>query len=97
VLSATETLQKWVTFNGCEGEPAVKEADRAPEDGTRVRSEAYSPCREGSEVVFQAIEGGGHTWPGGSRYLPAAIVGPVSQELDASRALWAFFQRFQLP
>lgn len=98
VLSAAETRQRWAAFNGCESEPAMKqELDRAPDDGTRVRSEAHGPCREGSEVVVQVIEGGGHTWPGGAPYLPKAIIGRVSQEVDASRALWAFFQRFQLP
>ncbi len=98
VLSETEARARWATFNGCEGSPTVtQEPDRAPGDGTRIRREALGPCRAGSEVVFYVVEGGGHTWPGGAQYLPRGIIGRTSQELDASRTLWEFFQRFQLP
>lgn len=97
VLSAAESRLKWAALNGCEGEPAVSlEPERAPGDGTRIRREAHGPCREGSEIVFHIVEGGGHTWPGGTQYLPKALIGRTSQELDASRTLWEFFQRFQL-
>ncbi len=58
---------------------------RSPEDGTRVRREAHGPCREGSEVVFYVVEGGGHGWPGGSRYLRERLVGRTSQDIDASQ------------
>ncbi|MBN1209447.1 MAG: hydrolase [Myxococcaceae bacterium] len=98
VLSEAESREKWAALNGCEAGPAVsQEPDRAPTDGTRIRREAHGPCREGSEVVFHVVEGGGHVWPGGAQYLPKAIIGRPSQEADASRALWEFFQRFQLP
>jgi polyhydroxybutyrate depolymerase len=98
VLSALASREKWAAFDGCEGGPAVsEEPDRAPADGTRIRRETHGPCREGSEVVFHVAEGGGHTWPGGASYFPKAFVGRVSQELDASRVAWEFFQRFQLP
>lgn len=98
VLSGTETREKWAALNACEGGPAIsQEPDRDPEDGTRIRREAQGPCREGTEVVFNVVEGGGHVWPGGAQYLPKAIIGRGSQEADASRELWKFFQRFQLP
>jgi polyhydroxybutyrate depolymerase len=98
VLSAAETREKWATFNGCDSSPAVtEEPDRAPDDGTRIRREAHGSCREGTEVVFHVVEGGGHTWPGKEGYLPQRFIGRSSQELDASRALWEFFQRFQRP
>ncbi|MFL5349024.1 MAG: alpha/beta hydrolase family esterase [Hyalangium sp.] len=98
VLSETEALARWAGLNGCKGPPAVTpEPDRVPGDGTRIRREALGACRNGSEVVFYVVEGGGHTWPGGVQYLPRRLIGRTSQELDASRALWEFFQRFQLP
>jgi polyhydroxybutyrate depolymerase len=70
------------------------EPDRAPDDQTRVRREVYGSCRDGAEVVLYAVEGGGHTWPGGLQYLPARIVGRTSRDIDASELIWGFFKRF---
>ncbi len=98
VLSAVASREKWAALNGCEGGPEVApEPDRDPEDETRVRRETHAPCREGSEVAFYVIEGGGHTWPGGWQYLGQWLIGRTSRDIDASRAAWDFFQRFQLP
>lgn len=98
VLSAVETRAKWAAFAGCEGEPKVsQEPDPEPGDSTRVRREAHGPCREGAEVVFYVVEGGGHAWPGGTRNLRQWLVGRTTQDIDASSTAWEFFQRFQLP
>jgi polyhydroxybutyrate depolymerase len=98
VLSAAESQARWAAFDGCEGAPAVtQEPQQVPGDSTRIRREARTSCREGSQVVFYVVEGGGHTWPGGVQYLPKGLIGPTSRQLDASRTLWEFFQRFQLP
>jgi polyhydroxybutyrate depolymerase len=43
------------------------------------------------------IQGGGHTWPGGPQYLPKLIVGNASQNLNATRTIWEFFQTQVLP
>jgi polyhydroxybutyrate depolymerase len=98
VLSAAASREKWAELNGCEGGLSVtQEPDAAPEDGTRVRREAHGSCREGSEVVFFVIEGGGHGWPGGQQYLGERLIGRTSRDIDASRKAWEFLQRFQLP
>jgi polyhydroxybutyrate depolymerase len=97
VLSAEGTLATWARWSGCPGPPTTETQDRDPGDGTRVVRTAHTGCRDGAEVVLHAFEGGGHTWPGGQRYAPEARAGRTSQELDASRAAWAFFQRFRLP
>ncbi|MGQ0551465.1 MAG: alpha/beta hydrolase family esterase, partial [Armatimonadota bacterium] len=94
VLSATETVAAWVALNRCASPPAVAlEPDRDPQDGTRVRREAYGSCGEGSEVVLYAVEGGGHTWPGGQQYLPERVIGRTSRDIDANEVLWAFFKK----
>jgi polyhydroxybutyrate depolymerase len=60
-------------------------------DGTSVTREEYrSPG--GLKVVGYTITGGGHTWPGGSQYLPKMFIGPVSHNLDACQAIWEFFK-----
>lgn len=94
VLSVPESVRYWTGVNSCPPVPDVAmEPDRDPNDGTRVRRETYAPCREGTEVVLYAVEGGGHTWPGGPQYLPARLVGRTSRDIDATAVIWEFFRR----
>jgi polyhydroxybutyrate depolymerase len=93
VLSVRETVRYWAGHNQCAGAPAgTMESDRDPRDGTRVRREIYTPCREGADVVLYTVEGGGHTWPGGHQYLPPGIVGRTSRDIDANEVIWAFLK-----
>lgn len=93
-LSVRETVKFWTRHNGCPETPEVSsEPDRDPADGTRVRKEAYKGCRERTSVVLYAIEGGGHTWPGGYQYLPESIVGKISRDIDAAEVIWEFFRK----
>lgn len=93
-LSVPETVKFWTRHNACPETPEVSsEPDRDPADGTRVRKEAYSGCRDGTDVVLYAIEGGGHTWPGGRQYLPEALVGKMSRDIDAAEVIWEFFKK----
>jgi polyhydroxybutyrate depolymerase len=96
-LSVPETVKYWVNHNQCSSSPSISmEPDRDPKDGTRVRKELYSECRESSEVVLYAVEGGGHTWPGGDQYLPQWIIGKTSNDIDANEVIWDFFKRHTL-
>jgi polyhydroxybutyrate depolymerase len=93
VLSVAESVKFWVNHNQCSSSPSISiEPDKDPKDGTRVRREAYNQCREGMEVVLYAIEGGGHTWPGGHQYLPEWIIGKTSRDIDANEVIWDFFK-----
>lgn len=97
VLSVRESIDFWAKQNQCPELPVVTyEPDRDPTDGTRVRRETYGPCREGTEVVLYAVEGGGHTWPGGDQYLPVSIVGKTSRDFNANDVIWDFFKRHVL-
>jgi polyhydroxybutyrate depolymerase len=89
VLSAARTAEFWARVDGCAGPPESAPASDGVTDGTRVRRERWSGCRDGREVVLYTIEGGGHTWPGG----PAVgrSVGRVSRELEATGVIWSFF------
>ena len=94
VLSVHESIACWVAEDSCPSGPVVTdEPDRDPEDGTRVRREAYGPGTEGTEVVLYAVDGGGHTWPGGSQYLPRLVIGRTSRDIDACAVIWDFFKR----
>jgi polyhydroxybutyrate depolymerase len=83
-LSAPATVRGWAERNGCDPTPSL-----ALERGD-VRCERWTGCRDGAEVQLCTVLGGGHTWPGGP---PLPGLGPVSQDLDASRAAWDFFVR----
>ena len=89
VLSAARSAELWARVNGCAGPPAAEASIDSVRDGTRVRPERWSGCRDGRDVVLYTIEGGGHTWPGGPPV--GRGVGRVSRELNATEAIWAFF------
>lgn len=91
VLSAGESAGFWARVNGCAASAEAEPPADTVTDGTRMRRESYAGCRENRSVVLYTIEGGGHTWPGG----PAAArrVGRASREIDATGAIWDFFQR----
>ncbi len=55
----------------------------------------YSGCRDNADILFYSIEDGGHTWPRGA-LLPERITGKTSQEIDATRLMWEFFQGFSI-
>ncbi len=91
-LSTPATLNFWVEANGCRtGPEQVWLPDLDPQDGTRIRRESYRDCDGGSQVLLYEVQGGGHTWPGGSQYVPAFLVGKVSQDAKAGELIWEFF------
>ncbi|MFH1563457.1 MAG: PHB depolymerase family esterase [Nitrospirota bacterium] len=85
--SVPETIQFWVTHNGCPKEP-VK--------GSRIGKAVctiYGHGKEGSEVILWTLEDGGHTWPGGKSSLPERQVGKLNTDIFASELMWQFFER----
>ncbi len=44
-------------------------------------------------MVLYAVEGGGHTWPGGLHYLPERFIGKTSRDFDAGEMIREFFSR----
>lgn len=98
VLSAADTVGRWVALDGCAPVPTVTPIpDRAPNDGTTTRRERYGGCRAGAEVALYAVVGGGHTWPGGLQYLPERTIGKTSRDFDASETIWGFFKQYPRP
>lgn len=55
----------------------------------------YPGGEQGADVVYYIIDGGGHTWPGGDS-LPKWITGHTTQDIDATRLMWEFFQQHPL-
>lgn len=94
ILSAEKTTQFWVNKNQCHDNfEQIKLPDKDPDDGTRIEMFKYAGCKNGTEVILYAVDGGGHTWPG-SKIKPAArISGKVSQDMNASEVIWGFFDQ----
>ncbi|OHD65713.1 MAG: hypothetical protein A2176_13850 [Spirochaetes bacterium RBG_13_51_14] len=96
ILSTDDTVRFWVRFNRCQGGPETQDLpDRDPRDRTRVRRLSYGPCGAGTRVVLYRVENGGHTWPGGVRYLFTGIIGHTSRDINACDEIWEFFSGIQ--
>lgn len=85
----TAWVQQLAEKNGCETTPVSLPA-QGEASGWR-----YTGCETNAEVVYYIIDGGGHTWPGGDS-LPRWIAGQTTQDIDATRLMWEFFQQHSL-
>jgi len=79
---------RWAERNGCTGAAAS-----FYEQGV-VSGEIWTGCDEGATVILYTIDGGGHIWPG-SGLLPGVEL--PSDDIDASRTIWEFFQKHPHP
>jgi polyhydroxybutyrate depolymerase len=80
--AAAETPARWATLLGITEPPATEER----QDGVTI--ERYG----NDQVVFYAIDGLGHVWPGGHRLLPENIVGVPCDKVKATDLMWEFFR-----
>lgn len=93
VLSLDATAQFWVAQDHISAkgqQQQVPNTDRR--DHTQAEFTTYRDSKTNVEVVVYKIVGGGHTWPGGSQYLPRWLIGRVDRDFDASQIIWQFFQ-----
>ncbi|WP_420641387.1 alpha/beta hydrolase family esterase [Candidatus Leptofilum sp.] len=96
ILSTDATIERFRSYNRCTGSAEIIDLpDSEPEDGTAVQIESYTNCADNADVVLVRVEGGGHTWPGGQQYLSEALVGVVSQEINASELILDFFLKHE--
>jgi polyhydroxybutyrate depolymerase len=92
-VSLREAAEFWRNRDRTSPNSVAEEVSQPARDSTQVHREIYGGGRDGTEVIVYIIEGGGHTWPGGSQYLPVFLVGKVSHKLDATQAIWDFFKQ----
>lgn len=74
----------WAAHNGCD-----VEAEVFLQQGTVV-GEKWRNCDEGATVSLYTIEGGGHVWPGSPYFL-------TSGDVEATEAMWDFFEAHPMP
>ncbi len=86
-------LKKWASVDGCDNNPAVTTLPIIVNDGMSVIREVYSNPSNNLKVIGYTIVNGGHTWPGGSQYMPKFVIGPVTKNLNACDVIWEFFKQ----
>jgi polyhydroxybutyrate depolymerase len=81
------SVETWAAWLGCPPEP------RVVSDRSGVRRLRYGPGEQGGEVEFVTIADAGHVWPGGPAILAERIAGRTTDKLNATDAIWEFFER----
>jgi polyhydroxybutyrate depolymerase len=95
-LSSRAAQDLWRSLEGCQPNPTPSTLPVRVKDGTSVTRRAYTGCRDGVDVVWYEIQGGGHRWPPHrGRIVVEAVakteLGLSSQNIDASEVVWTFF------
>ncbi len=85
-VPVTEYLIAWSEAIGCYAEPKVLS------DEGGVKKVEYSSKEGGPTLTAIYIEGHGHEWPGGRSGLPARMIGPTTNKLNATDVIWDFFK-----
>jgi polyhydroxybutyrate depolymerase len=88
--SIPEWTAEWAARNQCS--PVPVESTVADD----VKRREYHTCAADAHVVLYTIDEGGHTWPGGPPF-PDWLLGKTTQNIDATREMWAFFSGHRLP
>jgi polyhydroxybutyrate depolymerase len=91
-----DVLSLWATTDHCDKKPVITNLADDAHDGTSVIKEEYSSAKSNIKVIGYTITDGGHTWPGGSQYLPKFLIGSVSHNLNACEVIWDFFKGYRL-
>jgi polyhydroxybutyrate depolymerase len=92
-ISTDWTMKILTKNNDCQQSSKTTQiADKDGDDGCTAEMNTYYRCKDNTEVVLLKIEGGGHTWPGGTQYLPKILVGNVCRDFNAAEMIWEFFK-----
>jgi polyhydroxybutyrate depolymerase len=75
----------WARRNRCGANPIESTV------AADVTRRTYTNCADDAAVVLYTVQGGGHTWPGGTP-LPKWFVGRTTRSIDATSVMWGFFR-----
>lgn len=82
--SAEASLQRWSAALACPRQSRV-------EVRRDIETRTLAPCTGNSEARLIAVKGLGHQWPGG-RVALRMVSGPGSNAINATDAIWSFFE-----
>ena len=88
----TEAAEGWADLDGCDPEPVRTEVS------DEVEAIAYGDCPDDAAVELYVVTGGGHTWPASAfSHASAAILGPTTDDIDATDLICTFFEEHPRP
>ena len=88
----TEAAATWAELDRCDPTPTRSEVS------AEVGLTAYGDCAGGAAVDLYVVDGGGHTWPSSAfSHASAAILGPTTDDIDATELIWSFFEEHPRP
>ena len=96
IYGHTDVLKLWAAADRCSSDPVITNEPDATDDSTNITTLTYHNPSTGIEVTGITVNNGGHTWPGGTQYLPKFIIGKVAHNLNACEAIWQFFKEYRL-
>lgn len=79
------SVASWVKFDSCKGNPVVTRPYPSTNAKSVVTRIAYENCAQGTQVVVDSIQGGGHEWPNNT-----------ATKVDNAEEVWAFLKKFTL-
>lgn len=82
------TVEFFGSLCGCTGTAVEEVEDSDVNDNSTVTLTKYTGCDSESEVLLYAINGGGHTWPGGT-----GGSGNINRDINGSAEILNFFTR----
>ena len=94
IYGHNEILKLWAMTDHCNATAIVTNIPDNANDGTSVIKEEYTNNATGVKVIGYTITNGGHTWPGGTQYLPKFVIGSVTHNLNACEVIWDFFKGY---
>lgn len=86
-----EYIQLWTGALACESQPEIFTSAEG------IMKSHFNQCRDTAEVVYYALEGVGHHWPGGKVRLPEMLVGKSTDVMNATEVIWDFFEDHPKP
>lgn len=98
-LSAPDSARLYAALDGCGTSERRKLPDLDPSDGTTVREQRWSGCRDGVEVALMSVELGGHQSPARVDTKPdlaTPFLGLRSRDIDAGEEIWRFVSAYTL-
>jgi polyhydroxybutyrate depolymerase len=93
LLPVSQSVEYWTQRNQCDLRPFIEAMPNEDlQDGTSVTRLSYDGrCVSNKPILLYAVTGGGHTWPGNRYQPPFKDAGRTSQDMNASRTIWQFF------
>jgi polyhydroxybutyrate depolymerase len=91
-----DILKRWADTDHCDNTPVITNLPLIVHDGTSIIKEEYSNPVTGVKVIGYTVTNGGHTWPGGTQYLPKFLIGTLSHNMNTCQVIWEFFKGYKV-